>query len=162
MNWKSFIKRSLIFVASTHYLLHSSRGGIYAFRMPFPTRNSPTSNIMSSTSSAPNMASEPRQWSNKKRIILCADGTWKASDQGDKSNPSNVAKIARAIATTGRERDPKTGKDAEVKQVVFYQSGLGSGDLPLQRFAAGNVTLQVPLYRSSGAGLIRLSSYFYL
>ncbi|KAL5041616.1 hypothetical protein BDW71DRAFT_211952 [Aspergillus fruticulosus] len=93
---------------------------------------------MSSTSSTLDMPSEPRQWSNKKRIILCADGTWEASDQGDKSHPSNVAKIARAIATTGREKDPKTGNNIELKQVVFYQSGLGSGDLPLQRFVAGS------------------------
>jgi uncharacterized protein (DUF2235 family) len=81
---------------------------------------------------------EKQQWSDKKRIVLCADGTWIASDQGDKTNPSNVAKLARATATTGLEsKDPQTGQETVIKQVVFYQSGLGSGDLPFQRLLAG-------------------------
>ncbi|KAJ6190980.1 hypothetical protein N7519_001001 [Penicillium mononematosum] len=54
-----------------------------------------------------------------KRIILCADGTWLASDQGNKSAPSNVAKIARAIATSGADADSNI-----VKQIVSYHSGL--------------------------------------
>jgi len=67
-----------------------------------------------------------------KRIILCSDGTWLSSDEGDKSVPSNVAKIARAIS--------KTGIDAHnnlVKQLVLYHSGLGSGDLPFQKAIFG-------------------------
>lgn len=67
-----------------------------------------------------------------KRIILCADGTWLASDTGDKSVPSNVAKIARAISADGVDAD-----GAIVKQIVSYHSGLGSGDLPLQKAIYG-------------------------
>lgn len=68
----------------------------------------------------------PKQASYK-RIILCADGTWLASDQGDKSVPSNVAKIARAIANSGPDTDENI-----VKQIVSYHSGLGAGELPFQ------------------------------
>ncbi|KGO37688.1 protein of unknown function DUF2235 [Penicillium expansum] len=69
-----------------------------------------------------------------KRIILCADGTWLASDQGDKSVPSNVAKIARAIATSGPDADGKI-----VKQIVSYHSGLGAGALPFQKTISGAI-----------------------
>lgn len=67
-----------------------------------------------------------------KRIILCSDGTWLASDIGDKSVPSNVAKIARAIAPNGIDADGNI-----VKQIVSYHSGLGSGDLPFQKAIFG-------------------------
>ncbi|KAJ5110387.1 hypothetical protein N7532_000922, partial [Penicillium argentinense] len=69
-----------------------------------------------------------------KRIILCADGTWLASDEGDKSVPSNVAKIARAIATSGPDADGNIAK-----QIVSYHSGLGSGDLPFQKAIYGGI-----------------------
>ncbi|KAJ3453402.1 hypothetical protein MRS44_017649 [Fusarium solani] len=84
------------------------------------------------------MAQETCKVAGYKRIILCADGTWLSSDQGNKSVPSNVAKITRAIS--------KTGLDASgnlVKQVVFYQSGLGAGDLLIQK----------AIYGAIGAGL---------
>jgi uncharacterized protein (DUF2235 family) len=67
-----------------------------------------------------------------KRIILCSDGTWLSSDEGDKSVPSNVAKIARAISKTGID-----DHDNLVKQLVLYHSGLGSGDLPFQKAIFG-------------------------
>ena len=67
-----------------------------------------------------------------KRIIICVDGTWLASDIGDKAIPSNVAKLARAIANSGPDADGNL-----VKQVVFYHSGVGSGDLPFQKAIAG-------------------------
>ena len=50
----------------------------------------------------------------KKRIIICADGTWNDPDQTDKRGirkPSNVVKMARAVL-------PIT-KDG-ICQVVFY------------------------------------------
>lgn len=67
-----------------------------------------------------------------KRIILCSDGTWLASDQGSKSVPSNVAKIARAIASNGIDCNGDL-----VKQIVLYHSGLGTGDLPFQKAIYG-------------------------
>ncbi|GAM40357.1 hypothetical protein TCE0_038r12648 [Talaromyces pinophilus] len=75
----------------------------------------------------------PKQASYK-RIILCADGTWLASDQGDKSVPSNVAKIARAIANSGPDTDENI-----VKQIVSYHSGLGAGELPFQAAIYGSL-----------------------
>ncbi|KAL2843734.1 hypothetical protein BJY01DRAFT_248509 [Aspergillus pseudoustus] len=73
-----------------------------------------------------------RQLASYKRIILCADGTWVASDRGDNSVPSNVARLARAIATSGLDNEGKI-----VKQIVSYNAGIGSGDLPLQRAFSG-------------------------
>lgn len=67
-----------------------------------------------------------------KRIIVCSDGTWLASDTGDKSVPSNVAKIARAIAPCGLDDNGNV-----IKQIVFYHSGLGTGDLPFQKAIYG-------------------------
>ncbi|PNP61674.1 hypothetical protein FNYG_13591 [Fusarium nygamai] len=67
-----------------------------------------------------------------KRIILCSDGTWLASDTGGKAMPSNVAKLARAIANSGLDDEGNL-----VKQIVSYHSGLGSGDLPFQKAIYG-------------------------
>lgn len=46
--------------------------------------------------------------------------------------PSNVAKVARAIATSGPDADGNI-----VKQIVSYHPGLGSGDLPFQKAIYG-------------------------
>ncbi|KAJ5682302.1 hypothetical protein N7462_005467 [Penicillium macrosclerotiorum] len=69
-----------------------------------------------------------------KRIILCADGTWLASDLGNASVPSNVARIARTIATSGP--DPHGNI---VPQIVSYHSGLGAGELPFQKAIYGGI-----------------------
>ncbi|KAJ0132643.1 Uncharacterized protein HZ326_24263 [Fusarium oxysporum f. sp. albedinis] len=82
------------------------------------------------------MSEEILKLASNKRIILCSDGTWRASDMGDKSAPSNVAKLARAIASSGRV-DEKNGEKKVVKQIVSYYSGLGSGDLPFQKALYG-------------------------
>jgi uncharacterized protein (DUF2235 family) len=74
------------------------------------------------------------QTASYKRIILCSDGTWLSSDEGDKSVPSNVAKLARAISKTG-----VNAKGELVKQVVLYQPGLGSGDFPFQQAISGEL-----------------------
>ncbi|KAJ5150871.1 uncharacterized protein N7482_010123 [Penicillium canariense] len=68
-----------------------------------------------------------------KRIILCADGTWLASDQGGTEEPSNVARIARMIANDGTDADGKI-----VPQIVSYHSGLGAGELPLEKTISGS------------------------
>lgn len=82
------------------------------------------------------MPSEKYKIANYKRIILCADGTWLSSDQGDKSVPSNVAKIARAISKTGLDANGSL-----VQQIVYYQSGLGAGDLLIQKAIYGAIGL---------------------
>jgi uncharacterized protein (DUF2235 family) len=87
------------------------------------------------------MAPNPPKLASYKRIILCADGTWLASDLGDASKQSNVATLARAIASTGINED-----GLAVKQVVSYHSGLGSGDLPFQKAIYGESRLESPSF----------------
>ncbi|GIZ36711.1 hypothetical protein CKM354_000017900 [Cercospora kikuchii] len=70
---------------------------------------------------------------NYKRIIVCCDGTWMAANTGDASTPSNVAKIARAIA-------PHAVVDGKiVTQVVSYNAGLGSTSLPFAKAIEGGL-----------------------
>ncbi|KAH7010904.1 uncharacterized protein B0I36DRAFT_324482 [Microdochium trichocladiopsis] len=78
------------------------------------------------------MPEETPKLASYKRIILCSDGAWLASDIGDRSAPTNVAKLARAVANSGPD-----GKGNLVKQIVSYHSGLGSGDLPFQKAIYG-------------------------
>lgn len=52
-----------------------------------------------------------------KKIIICADGTWNRPEEDlDKDFPTNVLKFGRGIAS----------KKEEIKQVVFYDWGIGS------------------------------------
>ena len=55
-----------------------------------------------------------------KRIVICEDGTWNVPDRkdGDEVCPSNVAKLALAVA-----REDARG----VQQVVRYHAGVGTG-----------------------------------
>jgi uncharacterized protein (DUF2235 family) len=57
----------------------------------------------------------------KKRIIICCDGTWQASNHGLANVPSNIAKISRAIASY-----EKTESGEYIHQVVFYDAGVGT------------------------------------
>ncbi|EPS45361.1 hypothetical protein H072_627 [Dactylellina haptotyla CBS 200.50] len=52
-----------------------------------------------------------------KRVIICCDGTWQDSDQGDAGFPTNVTRFARAL---------KSVSDDGVAQIIYYQSGVGS------------------------------------
>ncbi|EWC47156.1 hypothetical protein DRE_03525 [Drechslerella stenobrocha 248] len=52
-----------------------------------------------------------------KRMIICCDGTWQDSDQGDAGSPTNVTRFARAL---------KSVSDGGVAQIIYYQSGVGS------------------------------------
>lgn len=59
-----------------------------------------------------------------KRLIICCDGTWQSSVSGKRNIPSNVARLARAIARAGQDNDGKVWQ-----QVVYYDSGVGTGSL---------------------------------
>jgi uncharacterized protein (DUF2235 family) len=59
-----------------------------------------------------------------KRIIVCCDGTWYSADKGQENIPSNVARISRMMNPSGL-----TSENLEIEQVVFYQSGVGTGAL---------------------------------
>jgi uncharacterized protein (DUF2235 family) len=64
----------------------------------------------------------------KRRLIVCADGTWNKPDQDDHGTPSvtNVVKIKRAIKAV----------DAGISQIVYYHAGVGTGD-ELDKIAGG-------------------------
>lgn len=54
----------------------------------------------------------------KKRIVICADGTWNRPEKNlDKDQPTNVLRLARAIKPVGNNKTP---------QQVFYDWGVGS------------------------------------
>lgn len=63
-----------------------------------------------------------------KRLILCLDGTWDSdlSTQRHPSLPSNIARLSRMIARQGTTSDGNP-----IEQVVYYQSGVGTGALNL-------------------------------
>lgn len=49
-------------------------------------------------------------------IIVCADGTWNRPEEDDSDHPTNILKLARAIAS----------ENGQAPQHVFYDWGLGS------------------------------------
>lgn len=59
-----------------------------------------------------------------KRLIVCSDGTWQSSVSGLANIPSNVTRLARSIARSGKDKDGKVWQ-----QVVHYDAGIGTGDL---------------------------------
>lgn len=73
-----------------------------------------------------------------KKIIVCCDGTWQSSVSGQDNIPSNVTRLARHLACSSTD-----AKQQEWNQIVYYDSGVGTGDIGLQTIIQG----------SSGAGL---------
>jgi uncharacterized protein (DUF2235 family) len=73
----------------------------------------------------------------KKRIVICCDGTWMDSD-GDYQTPSNVTRIARAIPPVGV--DKTSNPPQPIHQIVFYQNGIGTGDKSLYNKYLGGAT----------------------
>ncbi|KAK6524694.1 hypothetical protein TWF281_011595 [Arthrobotrys megalospora] len=68
-----------------------------------------------------------------KRIVICCDGTWQDSDNGDAGSPTNVTRFARAL---------KSVSDDGVAQIIYYQSGVGSAYASkLGRLIAGGTGL---------------------
>ena len=58
-----------------------------------------------------------------KRLILCCDGTWQASDHGTQEVPSNITKLSRAISKTFVNSDHQA-----VPQIVHYDAGVATAD----------------------------------
>ncbi|UJO21747.1 uncharacterized protein CLAFUR5_09246 [Fulvia fulva] len=56
-----------------------------------------------------------------KRLIVCCDGTNNSSNQGVETNPTNVARLSRAIANVGYASD-----GSKVPQITYYQAGIGT------------------------------------
>ena len=61
-----------------------------------------------------------------KRLIVCCDGTWQASDKPDqdKNVESNVTRMCRALSNTGKLESGEI-----VPQIVYYQSGIGTEEV---------------------------------
>lgn len=59
-----------------------------------------------------------------KRLVICSDGTWQSSVSGLANIPSNVTRLARSIARSGKDKDGKVWQ-----QLVYYDAGIGTGDL---------------------------------
>lgn len=59
-----------------------------------------------------------------KRIIICCDGTWQSSVSGEENIPSNVTRLCRHLARTGKDDEGKVWQ-----QLVYYDSGVGTGSL---------------------------------
>ncbi|KAI0967915.1 peptidoglycan binding domain-containing protein [Xylaria arbuscula] len=60
----------------------------------------------------------------KKRLVVCCDGTFSGVDKGDDQYSSNVARLSRTISKVGI-----TPEGEKIPQVVYYQSGVGTGSL---------------------------------
>ena len=60
-----------------------------------------------------------------KRLVLCFDGTWNAVNDPD--TVTNVVKFAQAIKPTASDG---------TKQIVYYNSGVGSGGKHSTAFSA--------------------------
>ena len=67
----------------------------------------------------------------KKRLVVCCDGTWQASNHGNRAIPSNVAKINRSIKPFGfvepYDKDQPDKVRQTVPQIVYYDAGVGTG-----------------------------------
>ena len=58
-----------------------------------------------------------------KRLVICCDGTWQASDHGTQEIPSNITKLSRAIAKTFVNENNQA-----VPQIVHYDAGVATAD----------------------------------
>jgi len=59
-----------------------------------------------------------------KRIVVCCDGTWVASDKDSDKLPTNVTLMSRTIAKEGTN-----SKGENVPQIVISQASVGTGSL---------------------------------
>lgn len=59
-----------------------------------------------------------------RRLIVCCDGTWQSSVVNKENIPSNVTKLVRLIKNFGTDE-----KNKQWHQIVYYDSGIGTGDL---------------------------------
>ncbi|KAH8658126.1 hypothetical protein BX600DRAFT_63428 [Xylariales sp. PMI_506] len=75
-----------------------------------------------------------------KRIILCCDGSWQSADNGQRSTPSNIARLTRLLERAGLD-------DAGTvwQQLVWYDSGVGTSASWVGRVADGNFTVAAAL-----------------
>ena len=70
------------------------------------------------------MADAETPWG--RRLIICCDGTWQSSTTEKRNIPSNVTKLCRLIS---RYSESKTDQNRHWHQLVYYDGGIGTGDL---------------------------------
>lgn len=61
-----------------------------------------------------------------RRLVICCDGTWQSSVSSKENVPSNITKLCRLIARMGTDKDNASKK---FHQIVYYDSGIGTGAL---------------------------------
>lgn len=83
---------------------------------------------------------------SSKRIVVCCDGTWNDEDSAEEF--TNVVRMARAILPI----DGRGGK--ETAQIVYYQSGVGTGADLVGRVLGGGVGLGLSRNVRDGYGFI--------
>ncbi|KAJ9099139.1 hypothetical protein QFC21_004018 [Naganishia friedmannii] len=71
-----------------------------------------------------------------KRLVICCDGTWQSAtalptQQAATGAPSNVAKLSRVLAGAGTPNAQSDDAGKEYQQVVYYDAGVGSGDVSM-------------------------------
>jgi uncharacterized protein (DUF2235 family) len=67
-------------------------------------------------------------YSDFKRLILCCDGTWHASDSGEGNTKlTNVTKFCMSLKPWARSPEHKH----DIQQVVYYQPGVGSSAISI-------------------------------
>jgi uncharacterized protein (DUF2235 family) len=81
-----------------------------------------------------------------KRIIVCCDGTWNDADSAGEF--TNVVRTARAILPV----DVRGGSG--IPQIVYYQSGVGTGADLVERVLGGSVGLGLSRNVRDGYGFI--------
>lgn len=67
----------------------------------------------------------------RKRLVICCDGTWQASNHGVHDVPSNIAKLSHAISKTYINEDGQAAP-----QVVYYDAGVATAGM-LDKALAG-------------------------
>lgn len=71
-----------------------------------------------------------------KRIVICCDGTWQSATSLDptKGCSSNVTRLSRVLANAGKDKEGN-----EWQQLVYYDAGIGTGDIGLQKKLQGMI-----------------------
>ncbi|KAF1946326.1 hypothetical protein EJ02DRAFT_249820 [Clathrospora elynae] len=68
--------------------------------------------------------SDDKPWG--RRLVICCDGTWQSSVSINDNVSSNVTKLCRLIARIGQDKNDPSKK---FHQIVYYDSGIGTGDI---------------------------------
>ncbi|KAK6810402.1 hypothetical protein RU639_013828 [Aspergillus parasiticus] len=78
-------------------------------------------------------------WSERKRLIVCCDGTWQDSTGDSFKPPTNVTRISRAISRDAVTIENDVKK--RISQIVYYQKGVGTGNLLGDKLGGGALGL---------------------